>query len=78
MSILGTKKDGSVSECKASPENRGKGKCKHFEHTEIDSNKINDYIKTRNEEKLKKISEILLLLINTQRKTNKSQKPQVD
>lgn len=54
MSILGTKKDGSVSECKASPENRGKGKCKHFEHTEIDSNKINDYIKTRNEEKLKK------------------------
>lgn len=54
MAVLGTKNDGTVSECRATPENRGKGKCKHYEHIEIDNNKMNDYIKKKNEEKLKK------------------------
>jgi len=52
--IVGVKHDGSVSICKAAPEHRGKGSCKHFEHLEINENTAEEYITKRNEEILQR------------------------
>ena len=50
--IVGTKYDGTISICKAKPEYRGKGSCKHFEHQEIDNEKVDEHILKHNEKVL--------------------------
>lgn len=56
--IVGIKYDGTMSICKATPEHRGKGSCKHFEHEELETNEITSYIKEHNEKTLQKRHEI--------------------
>lgn len=56
--IVGIKYDGTMSICKATPEHRGKGSCKHFEHEELETNEITTYIKEYNEKNLQKRHEI--------------------
>lgn len=42
--VVGKKENGEISICSAKIENRGIGRCTHFEHTEIDSKNLKEYM----------------------------------
>lgn len=42
--VVGKKENGEISICAAKIENRGIGRCTHFEHTEIDSKHLKEYM----------------------------------
>ena len=47
--VYGRKPDGTLSICRAKPEFRGKGTCKHGDHVELDKAEAQSYVREHNE-----------------------------
>lgn len=48
----GKKSDGTLSVCRAKPEHRGKGRCKHYDHVELSSDNLEAFVREYNEQAL--------------------------
>lgn len=47
--VVGTNSDGTLEQCRAKPENRGKGRCFHTAHVELPTERANEVISRTNE-----------------------------